>query len=98
MRRLGKGYQGSRKFLTLMNHPPPMTERNFRKLSNKFNNARKNVAKHSMQKACLQNSETHEMRRRLLRGKKKQKGDKHIVMIRISGPAPLKRPSRISAP
>ena len=27
MRRVGNGYQGLKRFLTLMNHPPPMTEK-----------------------------------------------------------------------
>ena len=33
MRRMGKGYAGMKRFLTLMNLPPPMTEANYQKLA-----------------------------------------------------------------
>ena len=31
MQRIGNGYEGLERFLTLMNHPPPVTEKNYRK-------------------------------------------------------------------
>ena len=36
MRGIGYGYNGMKRFLVLMNHPPPMTEKNYRKLSTVF--------------------------------------------------------------
>ena len=33
MRRIGNGYEGLKRFLMLMNHPPPMTEKNYRKIA-----------------------------------------------------------------
>ena len=39
MRRCGKGYQGLRRFLAIINHPPPMTEKNYRKISHSFTEA-----------------------------------------------------------
>ena len=52
MRRIGKGYQGMRRFLTLMNHPSPMTEKTYRKITYNFNKAIKTVAKKIMKQAC----------------------------------------------
>ena len=37
MRRIGNSLQGLKRFLMLMNHPPPMLERNYRKIGVKFN-------------------------------------------------------------
>ena len=48
MRRCGKGYQGLRRFLALINHPPPMTEKNYRKISRSFTEAARAVALKSM--------------------------------------------------
>ena len=39
MRRCCKGYRGVRRLLMLMNHPPPMTEKNYYKLSMRFSEA-----------------------------------------------------------
>ena len=33
MRRIGNGYEGMKRFLVLMNHPSPMTEKNYRKIA-----------------------------------------------------------------
>lgn len=52
MRRCGKGYQALKTFLTLINHPPPMTEKNYRKIANNFNKAIKKVALEVMQQSC----------------------------------------------
>ena len=52
MRRIGNGYQGLKKFLMLMNHPPPMTEKNYRKTSSVFNKSVKHVAKMVMHEAA----------------------------------------------
>ena len=49
MRRCGKGYQGLRRFLALTNHPSPMTEKKYRKISHSFTEAaRRAVALKSM--------------------------------------------------
>ena len=37
MRRIGNGYEGLKRFLVLMNHSPPVTEKNYRKISHAFN-------------------------------------------------------------
>ena len=37
MRRIGNGLQDLKRFLMLMDHPPPMLERNYRKIGVKFN-------------------------------------------------------------
>ena len=52
MRRCGKGYQGLQKFLALINHPPPMTEKNYRMINLKFSNAVRDVAMRSMDEAA----------------------------------------------
>ena len=52
MRRCGKGYQGLRRFLALINHPPPMTEKNYRKISHSFTEATRAVALKSMNDAA----------------------------------------------
>ena len=49
MRRVGNGYSG--KFLMLMNHPPPMTEKNFRKINYMFRDAAKEVSETIMKEA-----------------------------------------------
>ena len=48
MRRCGKGYQGLRRFLAIINHPPPMTEKNYRNISHSFTEAARAVALKSM--------------------------------------------------
>ena len=53
MRRTGNGYNGMKRFLLLMNHPPPMTEKNYRKLSTIFRNSVKHVAESVMKDAAL---------------------------------------------
>ena len=52
MRRCGKGYQGLRKFLALINHPPLMTEKNYRMINLRFSNAVRTVAMRSMDEAA----------------------------------------------
>ena len=54
MRRCGKGYQGLRRFLMLMNHPPPMSEKNYRKLCLTFSEAVRLVAAKSMLEAAVE--------------------------------------------
>ena len=54
MCRIGNGYNGMKRFLVLMNHPPPMTEKNYRKLSNVFRNLVKHVAETAMKDAALE--------------------------------------------
>ena len=54
MRRIGNGYQGLKRFLNLMNHPHPMTETNYGKITNCFNKAVKVVAETIMQDACIE--------------------------------------------
>ena len=48
MRRCGKGYQGLRRLLAIINHPPPMTEKNYRNISHSFTEAARAVALKSM--------------------------------------------------
>ena len=48
MRRCGKGYRGVRRLLMLMNHPPPMPEKNYYKLTTRFSEAVQAVAFKSM--------------------------------------------------
>ena len=43
-----------KRFLVLMNHPPPMTEKNYRKLSTIFRNSVKHVAESVMNDAALE--------------------------------------------
>ena len=43
-----KGYQGLRRFLAIINHPPPMTEKNYRNISHSFTEAARAVALKSM--------------------------------------------------
>ena len=52
MRRIGNGCEGLKRFLRLMNHPPPVTEKNHRKKSYAFNKGVKEVAETVMQDAC----------------------------------------------
>ena len=52
MRRIGNGYEGLKRFLVLMNHPPLMTEKNYRKILSAFNKGVKEVAEIVMQDAC----------------------------------------------
>ena len=52
MRRCGNGYANLTRFLMLMNHPPPMSEKSYRKLNNKVNNSVKIVASNSMNAAA----------------------------------------------
>ena len=52
MRRCGKGYHGLRRFLAIINHPPPMTEKNYRKISHSFTEAVRAVALKSMNDAA----------------------------------------------
>ena len=47
MRRCGKGYRGVRRLL-MMNHPPPMSEKNYYKLTSRFSEAVRAVAFKSM--------------------------------------------------
>ena len=54
MRRIGNGYEGLKRFLVLMNHPPPMTEKNYRKIAYAFNKGVKEVAGTVMQDACIE--------------------------------------------
>ena len=54
MRRIGNGYAGMKRFLFLMNHPSPMTEKNYRKLSSVYRNSVKEVAETVMQEAALE--------------------------------------------
>ena len=54
MRRIGNGYEGLKRFLVLMNHPPPMTEKNYRKIAYAFNKGVKEVAGTVMQNACIE--------------------------------------------
>ena len=51
MRRCGLGYYGMKIFLTLMNHPPPMTEKNYRAINNVFHSATKKVTETVMREA-----------------------------------------------
>ena len=50
MRRIGGGYQSLKKFL--MGHLPPMTDKNYRNISNLFNQKIKEVAETLLQEAC----------------------------------------------
>ena len=52
MRRIGNGCEGLKRFLIFMNHPPPVTEKNYRKKSYAFNKGVKEVAETVMQDAC----------------------------------------------
>ena len=52
MRRIGNGYAGKKRFLTLMNLPPPMTKSNYHKLSKKFHKAVGKVANDCMKEAA----------------------------------------------
>ena len=52
MRSIGKGYKAIVKFLYLMNHPPPMCEKNYRRISENFNSVIKREAKKIMKAAC----------------------------------------------
>jgi len=52
MRRIGKGYKSIVRFLYLINHPPPMSEKTYRIISENFNGAIKAVAKKIMKTAC----------------------------------------------
>ena len=52
MRRIGNGNVGLKRFLMLMNHPPPMHEKNYRKIGYKFYDGVKDVAEGIMKEAC----------------------------------------------
>ena len=52
MRRCGNGYANLTRFLMLMNHPPPMSEKIYRKLNYKVNNSVKIFASNSMNAAA----------------------------------------------
>ena len=52
MRRCGKGNQCFRRFLALINHPPPMTENNYSKISHSFTEAAHAVAMKSKNDAA----------------------------------------------
>ena len=52
MRRIGNGYVGLKRFLMLMNHPPPMNEKNYRKIGYKFYDGVKDVAECIMKEVC----------------------------------------------
>ena len=54
MRRIGNGFAGMKRFLVLMNHQSPMTEKNYRKLSSVYRNSVKEVAETVMQEAALE--------------------------------------------
>ena len=56
MCRIGNGYNGMKRFLVLMNHLPPMTEKNYRKLSNVFRNLVKHVAETVMKDESLEST------------------------------------------
>ena len=61
MRRCGKGYQGLRRLIALLNHPPPMTENNYRKINLKFSEAVRAVAIKSVPKDFRVNRVTFEL-------------------------------------
>ena len=52
MRRIGNGHVGLKRFLMLLNHPPPMNEKNYRKIGYKFYDGVKDVAEGIMKEAC----------------------------------------------
>ena len=52
MRRIGNGHVGLKRFLMLMNHPPPMHEKNYRNIGYKFYDGVKEVAESVMKEAC----------------------------------------------
>ena len=54
MRRIGKGYGGLKRFLYLLNHPPPMTKNNYGKIAANFHKAAKHVSEDSLQFTCEQ--------------------------------------------
>ena len=54
VRKIGGGYQSLRKFLCLMNHPPPMTEKNYRKTTKVFCDKIKGVAETLTQEASVE--------------------------------------------
>ena len=51
MRRIGNGHVGLKRFLMLMNHPPPMNENNYRKIGYKVYGV-KYVAEGIMKEVC----------------------------------------------
>ena len=51
-RRLGKGYAGIKKFLILMNLPPPMTKKNYTKIARTIHKAVKSVAQSTINEAA----------------------------------------------
>ena len=51
MRRIGNGHVGLKRFLMLMNHPPPH-EKHYRKIWYKFYDGVKDVAEGIMKEAC----------------------------------------------
>ena len=54
MRRIGNGYTGMKRFLVLMNHPAPMTEKNYRKVNKIYRYSAKEVADKIMKEAALE--------------------------------------------
>ena len=54
MRRIGNGHVGLKRFLMLMNHPPPMHEKNYRNIGYTFYDGVKEVAESVMKEACDQ--------------------------------------------
>ena len=54
IRKIGGGYQSLRKFLCLMNHPPPMTEKNYKKNTKMFCDKIKGVAETLTQEASVE--------------------------------------------
>ncbi|XP_065641660.1 uncharacterized protein LOC136073639 [Hydra vulgaris] len=51
IRRIGKGYQSLKLFLTLLNHPPPMTEKSYNNIASNYQVVIKKVAKNIMHQA-----------------------------------------------
>ena len=52
MQRIGNGYEGLKRFLILMNHPPPCDREELPKKSHAFNKGLKEVTETVMQDAC----------------------------------------------
>ena len=51
-RRIGNGYEGLKRFLQLLNHPPPMTKKNYGKITSNVLKAVKDVSTTIMNEAC----------------------------------------------
>ena len=54
MRCIGNGYAGKKRFLMLMNHPAPMTEKNYRKVNKIYRDSAKEVPDKIMKEAALE--------------------------------------------